>query len=125
MKRTRGITLLELLVTMVVIGVLASLAWPSYQSWMTKGRRSEAIGHLLSAQLKQEALRVTSGAYSTDFSQLGGDLTDHYTYSTSVSGSTYTLTAQPKSTSPQRFDTGCTSLTINQSDTKTPDTCWK
>lgn len=125
MKMARGITLLELMVTIVVIGILASLAWPAYQTWMMKSRRSEAIGQLLSAQLKQEALRVTSGAYTTDFSQLGGSSTDHYTYSASVSGSTYTLTAQPKSTSPQRFDTGCTSLTINQSDTKTPDTCWK
>lgn len=125
MQMARGITLLELMITIVVLGILASIAWPGYQNWMVKSRRSEAISQLLSAQLKQEALRVTSGAYTTDFNLLGGASTDNYNFTATVSGSTYTLTAQPKNTSPQRYDSGCTSLTINQSDVKTPDTCWK
>ena len=84
----------------------------------------QTIEHLLSAQLKQEEHRVTSGAYTTDFSLLGGATSDHYSYSATVSGLTYTLTATAKSGSPQANDTGCKSLTLNHQDARTPANCW-
>ena len=120
----RGITLLELIITVAIIAILASIAYPSYQAHMLKSRRAEALEHLLSAQLKQEEQRVTSGSYTTDFALLGGASIDHYTFTSTVSGASYTLTATVSSGSPQLKDTGCTSLTINQQDQKTPANCW-
>ncbi len=122
--RQRGITLLELIITVAIIAILASMAYPSYQAHMLKSRRAEALEHLLSAQLKQEERRVTSGSYTTDFALLGGANIDHYTFTSTVSGASYTLTATAKSGLPQANDTGCTSLTINQQDQKTPANCW-
>lgn len=122
--RCRGITLLELIITVAIIAILASIAYPSFQAHMLKSRRAEALEHLLSAQLKQEEQRVTSGSYTTDFSKLGGASIDHYTFASTVSGASYTLTATVSSGSPQLKDTGCTTLTINQQDQKTPANCW-
>lgn len=122
--RCRGITLLELMITVAIIAILASIAYPSFQAHMLKSRRAEALEHLLSAQLKQEEQRVTSGSYTTDFALLGGANIDHYTFAATVSGASYTLTATAKSGSPQANDAGCTSLTINQQDQKTPANCW-
>jgi len=122
--RCRGITLLELMITVSIIAILASIAYPSFQAHMLKSRRAEALEHLLSAQLKQEEQRVTSGSYTTDFSKLGGASIDHYTFASTVSGASYTLTATAKSGSPQANDSGCTSLTLNQQDQKTPANCW-
>ncbi len=122
--RQRGITLLELIITVAIIAILASIAYPFYQAHMLKSRRAEALEHLLSAQLKQEERRVTSGSYTTDFALLGGANIDHYTFTSTVSGASYTLTATAKSGLPQANDTGCTSLTINQQDQKTPANCW-
>lgn len=120
----RGITLLELIITVAIIAILASIAYPSFQAHMLKSRRAEALEHLLSAQLKQEEQRVTSGSYTTDFALLGGASINHYTFTSTVSGASYTLTATAKSGLPQANDTGCTSLTINQQDQKTPANCW-
>ncbi len=122
--RCRGITLLELIITVAIIAILASIAYPSFQAHMLKSRRAEALEHLLSAQLKQEEQRVTSGSYTTDFALLGGASIDHYTFASTVSGASYTLTATAISGSPQANDSGCTSLTINQQDQKTPANCW-
>lgn len=42
MKRTRGFTLIELMVVLVILGVLGMLAYPSYVGYVTKTRRIEA-----------------------------------------------------------------------------------
>ena len=122
--RALGVTLLELMITVAIVAIIAAIAYPGYQGHMRKVRRADAIEHLLSAQLKQEELRVTSGAYTTDFSLLGGATSDHYSYSATVDGLTYTLTATAKSGSPQALDTGCTSLSLNHQDARTPANCW-
>ena len=122
--RALGVTLLELMITVAIVAILAAIAYPGYQGHMRKVRRADAIEHLLSAQLKQEELRVTSGAYTTDFSLLGGAASDYYSYSVTVDGLTYTLTANAKSGSPQALDTGCTSLSLNHQDARTPANCW-
>lgn len=122
--RALGVTLLELMITVAIVAILAAIAYPGYQGHMLKSRRADALEHLLSAQLKQEEQRVTSGAYTTDFALLGGATLDHYTFTVTVTGNNYTLTATAKSGSPQANDTGCTSLTINQQDQKMPANCW-
>lgn len=137
--RCRGITLLELIITVAIIAILASIAYPSFQAHMLKSRRAEALEHLLSAQLKIEEQRVITGGYqkpasfSTDsewkasiFGQI--KMEDLYEYSISgANATTYELAATAKSGSPQTHDSGCTSLSItnNESNGKLPVDCWK
>lgn len=70
--KSRGVTLLELMITVTVVAILAAVAYPSYISHVRHTRRAEAIEHLLSAQLRQEEFRVTAGNYSSNMADLGG-----------------------------------------------------
>lgn len=46
--RTNGFTLVELIVTVAIVAILASVAIPSYQEYVSKGRHSDAQGALMS-----------------------------------------------------------------------------
>jgi type IV pilus assembly protein PilE len=118
-----GFTLIELIIAVAIIGILASIGTSSYQSYVRQSRRAEALAALLELQNQQERYRVNNTSYAAT-SALTLPASDYYTYSASdVASTTYTLTATAKSS--QTADTGCTSLTLNQSGTKTPSSCWK
>lgn len=135
--KSRGVTLLELMMTLVVLAILASIAFPSFQAHVVRNRRAEALEHLLSAQLKLEEYRVTNATYATTMAAIGGVSTDYYGYTLTVSGSTYTLTATATTGKSQVNDTGCTTLKLRsdpsapQGDTadltrlKLPADCWR
>lgn len=123
-RKQTGFTLMELLVTLAIIGILAAVAYPMYQDHVRSAKRATAISHLLTLQLAQEEWRARNPTYGS-IADLGLGLTsDNYTYSaTNLSGTTYTL--QATATGAQTNDTGCETLSVNQNDTKTPADCWR
>ena len=135
--KSSGVTLLELMITLVVLAILATIAFPSFQAHVVRSRRAEALEHLLSAQLKLEEYRVTNASYATTMAAIGGTSTDYYDYTLTVSGATYTLIATATTGKSQVNDTGCTSLklrsdpsapsgdTADLSKLKLPTDCWK
>ncbi|MDD2842371.1 MAG: type IV pilin protein [Tolumonas sp.] len=123
-NNSRGFTLLELMVVVMVVAILASIAYPSYQRFIMQSRRSDALQGLLSAQLQQEQYRVRTGKYAGNGqgSLIGLTNTSYYNFSVvSAAGSggvpTYTLTATAVSS--QLNDTDCRTLSINNTDLKT------
>ncbi len=60
-----GFSLLELMIALVVVGVLASIAYPSYQNSVRKSRRAEAVTALSALQQAQERWRGNNAAYTT------------------------------------------------------------
>ncbi|WP_417696494.1 type IV pilin protein [Psychromonas sp.] len=133
MKWDRGFTLIELLIAIVILGVIVSIAYPSYQNFLLKTRRVEAQTELIKAQVEQSSYRITEPNYSTDNNQIGLPTThDFYTFSiVSASAHTYLLKAQIKDGSTQANDQLiCQTLYINQSNVKTSDgekentACW-
>lgn len=66
-RRDRGVTLLELLVTLAVIGLLGSIAYPTYRAQLLRAHRSEAIEALLAAAAAQERHFLAQGRYAGGF----------------------------------------------------------
>lgn len=99
-----------------------AIAVPSYQNQIRNSRREDVLKQMFQLQLAQEAWRLENTNYAT-LAQLGTPTNDFYTFAvSSISASTYTITATAKSS--QTSDSGCTTLTLDQSMNKTPAQCW-
>ena len=125
-RRSKGFTLIELMITVAVIAILAAIAIPSYADYVKKGRRADARSLLQSAAIAQEKVRLSSPTYASATTALVGACPGsgncdseqgHYRLSigSSPTGSAYTLTATAISSSPQASDTGCTAITYSVS----------
>jgi type IV pilus assembly protein PilE len=122
MYAAKGLTLVELMMTVAIIGIIASIAIPSFQNQIVDARRRDGITQLLQLQMQQESYRLTNKSYATT-TQLGLPVSDYYAFTSStVSATTYTLTATAKSS--QTGDSACTALTLDQSMNKAPEACW-
>ncbi|PSU46793.1 prepilin-type cleavage/methylation domain-containing protein [Photobacterium frigidiphilum] len=71
MNEQKGVTLIELLVAVAIIGILTVIAYPSYESHVFKGHRSQAMADLMKIQLTLEEKYTQSGSY--DFSIVAAD----------------------------------------------------
>lgn len=70
-QRNRGFTLIELMVVLAIVGVLASLALPSFQSQIRKARRIDAQTSLQRIQLEQVRWRSHHDTYALNLNDLG------------------------------------------------------
>ena len=66
----KGITLLELLVVIVIVGILATVAIPVYTGYMQRARRADAKTALEQVRASQEMWRAENGVYSVNQAEL-------------------------------------------------------
>lgn len=133
MKKRQGVTLIELLIVIAIMGILAGIAYPSYQSHMIKARRSDAQAELIKAQLKQTSLHILAPSYSTVAASIGLP-TNHsyYTFTVVSAGvASYSMKATAKAGTTQMNDaSACQTLFIDQNSAHTSDgsinndQCW-
>lgn len=63
---------MELCIVLAIAGVLASIAWPSLQAQLQRGRRADAVAALMRVQLAQESHRALHGLYAPQLALLRG-----------------------------------------------------
>ena len=131
MKRSEGFTLLELMITVAIVGILAAIAIPGYNTQLRKSRRADAVQNIGIVQMALEHYRADCPSYATGCTGItypGMPTSVYYTITvTGATASAYTVNAAAKSGTSQASDTGCTTLSINRAGTRTPATgnCWQ
>lgn len=134
--RNRGITLIELVIVMTIVGLLAAVAVPSYRQYLLRTHRSEAMSALLQLAAAQEKFYLQNNTYAGNAllddappAGLGLPATSENGYYTvaitaaNVDGFSATATA----TGGQARDTSCATFTLNQAGVKTATSanCWR
>lgn len=70
-RHMRGVTLLELMIVVVIVGILATIAYPNYREFVARAKRNEAKAALLQIAQNQERFYLQNNTYTTDMTQLG------------------------------------------------------
>jgi len=126
-----GFTLIELMITVVILSIVAAIAYPLYANYTLQARRAvatKALGTLASRMHTMWQNRVPR-SYPASVTSVGMSTTtdgNHYALQiTSASTLSFTIQATAVTTSPQIKDSGCTTITLTSSGKKTPSNCWK
>jgi type IV pilus assembly protein PilE len=145
LTRGAGFTLIELLIALVIISLLAMVAYPSYQKSVLRTRRADGIAGALAVQVAEEKFRASCpyyaqslGSSNTCGANAGASTVQasatspegYYTLSivaSSATGNAYTINAAP--TGIQADDTDCSPMQItfdasHPNGDKTPEGCW-
>jgi|GEM_PF-1182842 len=124
-----GFTLVELIVTVATLGILASLAMPSYLAFTMQVRRGDGRALLeVNAQRLQRCFTL-EGVYDAGCVLRENSAQGHYSLTEIRTATTFALTATPVADGPQALDTACASLTYSHTGLTgasgvNPDICW-
>ncbi len=151
-RAARGFTLIEMMIVVAIVGILAAIAYPSYQQYVLRSNRTEGQALLNEAAAREERYFAQNNSYvsatgdlgklnlpNTTTSGTGNDATSSALSSTGKyklavskvnNDGGYTLTATPQGS--QTADTKCGNLTLNAIGTRgvsasgaSVNDCWK
>lgn len=138
--RSRGVTLLELMAVVLIVGILGTIAVNSYRGYLLRTNRTEARMALLQVQTAQEKFFLQNNRYadSTELTPAPTASTPGLGVPATTPSSYYTITlARPTTTTYTATATAingqtkdaaaCQVLTINETGTRTPtgNDCWR
>ena len=128
-RQQHGMTLIELMIVVVIVAVLASIAVPSYRSYVLRTHRTEARTALLNLAAAQEKFYLENNTYATNSvlatappAGLGLQTTTEngwYTVAIANGANAANFTATATATGAQAADTDCASFSITGLGVKT------
>lgn len=95
MRFARGFTLVELMITVAIIGILAAIAYPSYQSYLARSRRADAQQFMQAMDARQKQVLIEQRAYATAPNALNLSLSGWTCTATQCESPFYTITFNP------------------------------
>lgn len=135
-KSPFGFTLVELMVTVAIVGILAEIAYPSFLKQIQKGHRSSAEGYLMDLAQRQQQYFTDARSYAPNVATLNdpvpSEVVNYYTVQI-CSGSVAASTCPAVATTPPTFviiataigaQLGDGDLTIDSTGAKSPSTLW-
>jgi type IV pilus assembly protein PilE len=133
-RHMQGVTLMELMVVMVIIGILAAVAYPNYRDFVARAKRNEAKAALLQIATNQERYYLNNNTYTSDMTDLGfavaGDFkteTGSYNIDVANGADSNTYSATASYLLGGKESAACLTFSINATGAKTslPYTdCW-
>lgn len=127
-RRQHGFTLLELLVTVVIVGIVAAVALPAYSQYVVRSNRTAAQAYLMELSQAQAQYMADSRSYADSIDDLQLPVPEHvdarYEIDIEVDAGPpqgFTITATPRAGSSQADDDV---LSIDQAGTRTPGDKW-
>ena len=134
MKKTRGFTLIELMLVIAVLSIIVAVGYPSYVEQVKKSRRAEGMGQLLELADRMERAYSDRGTYPTNISEVYVATTDGGFYNLSIvtaNNISFIVSATPTSVGNQDDDK-CNTFTLTSLGEKSvsggslgTDACWK
>ena len=130
--RTRGFTLIEVIITMAILAILVAVALPTYRDHMRKSRRAEAQAYLMAVASRQQQFLLDTRAYAGTLATVAiaapANVTAAYDLAVVAAAGpppTFSVSATPKATTDQ-VNERCGTLAIDQTGAKTAalGTCW-
>lgn len=126
--RTKGFTLIELVIVIAIIGILSVVAMNGYSSYVTRANRTAAESFMMEVANRQKQYFLDARVYASDLATLGmnipREVSAHYEILLSdqpVTPPAFLITARPPASSRQ-FSDG--NLTLSSNGTKTPSEKW-
>lgn len=127
-RKHLGFTLMELMVAVAIVGILAAVALPSYQSYVMRGKRSASQSQMMDIASREQQYFIANRAYATKSEleangySLPSDVSSSYSYDITVGSDaapSFTITFTPIGS--QASDV---TLTLSSDGTKTPADKW-
>ncbi|WP_274050777.1 type IV pilin protein [Thalassomonas haliotis] len=133
-RKYKGLTLIEVLITMAIITILAAVVYPAYVDVTGRSNRSEAQRELSRLAFLQEQFFTDNRTYTADMTDLGAPADPYITESGNYSidatvgagGTSFDLKATAKGNQAS-IDAGCITLSIDEALVKTAssESCWE